>query len=189
MTVELMSEEELLERSPFLAKLQRRRPAPVRWAQLVAIARSSKPPKEPAPWDCCGSSCQPCVKELYKQEKRVWDEVHPDGCEQNGSEAADIQDEIALERDEISSQTAREARRDVQKAEQDRAGPRVEIDLLDTLDHTPISWHLSTVELAVPLDVIGQTLSQLERENRRLRLAEHEAPASHAGFSKRKKGE
>ncbi|KAK4056310.1 hypothetical protein OIO90_002754 [Microbotryomycetes sp. JL221] len=86
MTVPLMDEDELLERSKFLVKLQRRRLAPVRWAQLIAAARSTRPPKEPAPWECCGSSCQPCVKELYREEKRVWDEIHPDGFDDDENE-------------------------------------------------------------------------------------------------------
>ncbi|GAA5845923.1 hypothetical protein JCM3766R1_000862 [Sporobolomyces carnicolor] len=74
-----LSDEELLSQSPFLTKLSRRRLAPVRMSQLCASARSTKPPKEPEPWECCGSSCKPCVRELWREEKRVWDECHPDG--------------------------------------------------------------------------------------------------------------
>ncbi|GAA6033337.1 hypothetical protein JCM8097_006699 [Rhodosporidiobolus ruineniae] len=77
------TQSDLVDRSPFLAKLiSRSRLAPSRLEQFLAAARSSTPPKEPDPWDCCGSSCKPCVRTLWKEEMRVWGEVHPDGVEE-----------------------------------------------------------------------------------------------------------
>ncbi|GAA6020172.1 hypothetical protein JCM11491_005554 [Sporobolomyces phaffii] len=74
-----LTDDELVSQSPFLSKLSRRRLAPVRLAQLFATARAPTPPAAPEPWECCGSSCKPCVRELWKEEMRVWDECHPDG--------------------------------------------------------------------------------------------------------------
>lgn len=100
-------EDDLLDRSPALARLRRKRLAPSRWRDLVKAAGSARPPNEPEPWECCGSSCKPCVLELYRvrplslvllalplscaeltparrslvtqEERKVWQEVHPDG--------------------------------------------------------------------------------------------------------------
>ncbi|GAA5944157.1 uncharacterized protein JCM15063_000164 [Sporobolomyces koalae] len=77
--VSSMSDPELLSQSPFLLKLSRRRLAPSRMSDLYTAARAAKPPKEPELWECCGSSCKPCVNDLYREERRVWDECHPDG--------------------------------------------------------------------------------------------------------------
>lgn len=72
---------DLCDLSPFLASLRRKnRLAPSRLAELVNAAQSEDKPKEPPLWECCGSSCKPCIKELYRQELRVWKECHPD-CE------------------------------------------------------------------------------------------------------------
>ncbi|GAA6033347.1 hypothetical protein JCM8097_006704 [Rhodosporidiobolus ruineniae] len=90
---------DLVNRSPFLSKLiSRSRLAPARLEQLLAAARSSTPPKEPDPWDCCGSSCKPCVRTLWKEEMRVWGEVHPDGVEEEeGEEKGRPEIEIGVE--------------------------------------------------------------------------------------------
>lgn len=97
------TEADLLERSPFLAKLQRRRLAPSRWKDLLEAARSSRAPRPPAPSDCCGSSCMPCVKELHREELRVWNEVHPDGegdeDEDDDSAQVDKAKDVKLETD------------------------------------------------------------------------------------------
>ncbi|GAA5951160.1 hypothetical protein JCM21900_004360 [Sporobolomyces salmonicolor] len=81
-----LTADDLFDRSPFLLKLSKRRLAPSRLAALLAAASSSKPPREPDPWDCCGSSCKPCVRELWREEKRVWGEIHPEGEDQHGGE-------------------------------------------------------------------------------------------------------
>ena len=93
-----LSDLELYDRSPFLLKLSKRRLAPSRLSDLIAAAQSNKPPKEPDPWDCCGSSCKPCVRELWREEKRVWSEVHPEGEEEESEEEEGGPDvEIRLE--------------------------------------------------------------------------------------------
>ncbi|GAA5847869.1 hypothetical protein JCM9279_006675 [Rhodotorula babjevae] len=79
-------EDDLLDRSPALALLRRKRLAPSRWRDLVKAAASSRPPKEPEPWECCGSSCKPCVLELYREERKVWQEVHPNGVSDDEDE-------------------------------------------------------------------------------------------------------
>lgn len=45
---------------------------PIRCEQLLAIAASDDRPERPAAGECCGSSCDPCVNDLYRQELRIW---------------------------------------------------------------------------------------------------------------------
>ncbi|GAA5991588.1 hypothetical protein JCM5350_002625 [Sporobolomyces pararoseus] len=79
-----LTDSELLSLSPYLTKLTLRRNklAPTRSSKLFLSARSKSKPKKPEIWECCGSSCKPCVLELYREEKRVWEECHPDGEEE-----------------------------------------------------------------------------------------------------------
>lgn len=60
--------------SPTLTKLLKARPAPVRETALLAAATSLTKPVKPPAGDCCGSSCDPCVMDLYAQELKVWKE-------------------------------------------------------------------------------------------------------------------
>jgi hypothetical protein len=63
-----------LDRSPTLVKLLKTRLAPVRERELIAKATCPDRPVKPAPGDCCGSSCHPCVMDNYADELRVWKE-------------------------------------------------------------------------------------------------------------------
>ncbi len=63
-----------LDRSPTLVKLLKTRLAPVRERELMAKATCPDRPVRPAPGDCCGSSCHPCVMDNYADELRVWKE-------------------------------------------------------------------------------------------------------------------
>ena len=60
--------------SPTLTRLLKARPAPSRETTLLQAAYSDVKPLKPPPGECCGSSCDPCVMELYAQELRVWKE-------------------------------------------------------------------------------------------------------------------
>lgn len=60
--------------SPTLTKLLKARPAPIRETALISAATSRTKPIKPAAGDCCGSSCDPCVMELFAQELKVWKE-------------------------------------------------------------------------------------------------------------------
>lgn len=60
--------------SPTLKRLLASRPAPIREAKLFEAALSAEKPVKPPPGECCGSSCDPCVMDLYAQEVRVWKE-------------------------------------------------------------------------------------------------------------------
>ncbi|OIW24449.1 hypothetical protein CONLIGDRAFT_685425 [Coniochaeta ligniaria NRRL 30616] len=62
------------DRSPTLVKLLKTRLAPVRERELIAKATCPDRPAKPAPGDCCGSSCHPCVMDNYADELRVWKE-------------------------------------------------------------------------------------------------------------------
>lgn len=91
-----MQEDEVVERSKTFVKLVKHgRLAPLRKAQLLKAATADSAPAAPEPWECCGSHCQPCVKQLHKevrdccvqsrsvlnqsaQELKCWQECHPD---------------------------------------------------------------------------------------------------------------
>ncbi|KEQ93820.1 hypothetical protein AUEXF2481DRAFT_306902 [Aureobasidium subglaciale EXF-2481] len=60
--------------SPTLTKLLKARPAPIRETALLTAASSPTRPIKPPAGDCCGSSCDPCVMDLYAQELKVWKE-------------------------------------------------------------------------------------------------------------------
>ncbi|KAM0712368.1 hypothetical protein Q7P37_011463 [Cladosporium fusiforme] len=60
--------------SPTLARLLKARPAPSRETKLFEAALSDTRPVKPPPGECCGSSCDPCVMDLYAQELKVWKE-------------------------------------------------------------------------------------------------------------------
>jgi hypothetical protein len=60
--------------SPTLTRLLKARPAPSRETNLLNAAFSTTKPVKPPPGECCGSSCDPCVMDLYAQELKVWKE-------------------------------------------------------------------------------------------------------------------
>lgn len=68
----------LTSKSPTLARLLKSRLAPSREETLLAAATAgaegAEKPKKPAADECCGSSCQPCVMDLYREELKVWKE-------------------------------------------------------------------------------------------------------------------
>jgi hypothetical protein len=62
-----------IERSKTLQKISRDA-TPLRMEQLVAMAKNPEKPKKPAPGECCGSSCDPCVMTTYSIELKIWKE-------------------------------------------------------------------------------------------------------------------
>lgn len=60
--------------SPTLTRLLKARPAPSRETTLLEAAFGDAKPVKPPPGECCGSSCDPCVMDLYAQELKVWKE-------------------------------------------------------------------------------------------------------------------
>lgn len=68
------SKAEAKKHSPTLARLLKARPAPSRETTLLQAALSQTKPLKPPPGECCGSSCDPCVMDLYAQEFKVWKE-------------------------------------------------------------------------------------------------------------------
>ncbi|KAB8349532.1 hypothetical protein FH972_023558 [Carpinus fangiana] len=65
-------------RSPTLQKLLKTRLAPIREEQLITSAKSPQKPVKPPAGDCCGSSCNPCVMDLYREELKCWKECWTD---------------------------------------------------------------------------------------------------------------
>lgn len=68
-----LSMSEIKLRSPMFVKLFAVS-TPIRIEQLVEAARMEERPKRPEPGECCGSSCDPCVNTLYREELKVWKE-------------------------------------------------------------------------------------------------------------------
>lgn len=71
------------------------------------------------------SSCKPCVKELYREQLRVWRECHPDGAESD-----EEQDEEAAKEEKAELSLEKE-RRKLEKMQ--RESPKVEIGVEDQL--------------------------------------------------------
>lgn len=129
-----MDEADLLERSPFLVKLKGRRLAPSRLADLYAAAGAKKAPLAPEPWECCGSSCKPCVKELWREELKCWNECHPDGAEEDeeGDERAqETEDEEATRREKEEADRLKLAKLAERK---ERSSPKVDIKVEEKLE-------------------------------------------------------
>lgn len=62
------------DRSPTLTRLLKTRLAPSREKRLLEVAVTASRPIKPGNDECCGSSCKPCVMDLYAEELKVWKE-------------------------------------------------------------------------------------------------------------------
>jgi hypothetical protein len=82
--------------SPTLTRLLKARPAPSRETDLLAAAFSDTKPVKPPPGECCGSSCDPCVMDLYAQELKVWKECAAYRDSVRGMEASEGVDGAGL---------------------------------------------------------------------------------------------
>ncbi|SOV03131.1 uncharacterized protein UDID_00143 [Ustilago sp. UG-2017a] len=62
--------------------LAQRRITNIRKKQLIKAASRAydDPPPPPKPDECCGSSCDPCVKTLWKEELACWRERWGEGA-------------------------------------------------------------------------------------------------------------
>ncbi|CBQ67474.1 conserved hypothetical protein [Sporisorium reilianum SRZ2] len=70
--------------------LAQRKITNIRKKQLVKAASRNydDPPPPPKPDECCGSSCDPCVKTLWKEELACWRERWGDGAQEKASSGA-----------------------------------------------------------------------------------------------------
>ncbi|KAH6646229.1 hypothetical protein BKA67DRAFT_583599 [Truncatella angustata] len=69
-----LTSREARKHSPTLDRLLKSRLAPIREAALLKAAVGEEKPGKPAAGDCCGSSCNPCVMDLYREELNIWKE-------------------------------------------------------------------------------------------------------------------
>jgi hypothetical protein len=83
--------------SPTLTRLLKARPAPSRETNLLNAAFSITKPIKPPPGECCGSSCDPCVMDLYAQELKVWKECAAFREESEAAEAAGLEGSGSVE--------------------------------------------------------------------------------------------
>lgn len=69
--------------------LAQRRITNIRKKQLIKAASRNydDPPPPPKPDECCGSSCDPCVKTLWKEELECWRERWGAGAQEKSSSA------------------------------------------------------------------------------------------------------
>ncbi|CDS00672.1 uncharacterized protein SPSC_02317 [Sporisorium scitamineum] len=67
--------------------LAQRKITNIRKKQLIKAASRNydDPPPPPKPDECCGSSCDPCVKTLWKEELECWRERWGDGAQEKSS--------------------------------------------------------------------------------------------------------
>ena len=87
------------DRSPTLVKLLRKRLAPIREKELIAKALCADRPEKPKLGACCGSSCDPCVMDMYAEELKVWKEcwVKWDGEEEVSKDGSVVKEEVIQE--------------------------------------------------------------------------------------------
>jgi hypothetical protein len=78
--------------------LRHARLAPARLEQLLAAAGRERddPPPPPRPDECCGSSCSPCVKQLWSEELRAWKERWGVGAAAAARRAAKAEARLAV---------------------------------------------------------------------------------------------
>jgi hypothetical protein len=74
------------EETPLFKKLQKTRLTRTRTKQLLRAAEReyNDPPPPPGLGDCCGSSCDPCVRDLWKEEIGIWRERWGDWAVEDG---------------------------------------------------------------------------------------------------------
>ncbi|BGP13107.1 hypothetical protein JCM10213_000890 [Rhodosporidiobolus nylandii] len=52
---------------------------PNRIREIKRRALQDEPPREPAPWECCGGGCAlECVVTIWWEEEKTWRDLHPD---------------------------------------------------------------------------------------------------------------
>ncbi|RAL04132.1 uncharacterized protein BO80DRAFT_256744 [Aspergillus ibericus CBS 121593] len=75
--------------TPFIKK-RRNRLSTTRTKQLVRAAERAynDPPPPPGLGECCGSSCDPCVTDLWKEELTVWRERWGEGAVEGNSSSS-----------------------------------------------------------------------------------------------------
>ena len=78
--------------------LAQRRITNIRKKQLIKAAMRpyDDPPPPPKPDECCGSSCDPCVKTLWKEELACWRERWGPGAQEATSKPAQKKEAKAL---------------------------------------------------------------------------------------------
>ncbi|PYH43702.1 uncharacterized protein BP01DRAFT_358421 [Aspergillus saccharolyticus JOP 1030-1] len=67
--------------------------------QLLRAAERdyNDPPPPPGLGECCGSSCDPCVQDLWREELAVWRERWGEAAQEDGEGSQDKRDQAAGE--------------------------------------------------------------------------------------------
>ncbi|GAA6061720.1 hypothetical protein JCM10212_004952 [Sporobolomyces blumeae] len=87
--------------SPFFKRLVfRGQHSAERLDKIAAAARHDKPPREPAPEECCGEACGlECVTTVWWEEEKTWRDLHPSWRQIKASLAAE-EEELRRAREE-----------------------------------------------------------------------------------------
>ncbi|KAJ5855684.1 uncharacterized protein N7529_009628 [Penicillium soppii] len=87
------------EETPLFKKLQKSRLTRTRTKQLLRAAEReyNDPPPPPGLGDCCGSSCDPCVRDLWKEEIGIWRERWGDWAEEDEKDGKEAKKEVRNE--------------------------------------------------------------------------------------------
>lgn len=92
--------------TPLFKKLQKTRLTKTRTKQLLRAGERdyNDPPPPPGLGDCCGSSCDPCVRDLWKEEIGIWRERWGEWAEEKGTEGEkEKKEEESSEKKEVQS--------------------------------------------------------------------------------------
>lgn len=79
--------------------LAQRKITNIRKKQLIKAASRGydDPPPPPKPDECCGSSCDPCVKTLWKEELACWRQRWGEGAQEKPASSATQQKKVEPE--------------------------------------------------------------------------------------------
>ncbi|GAD93499.1 hypothetical protein ANI_1_2110184 [Paecilomyces variotii No. 5] len=97
---------------PFIKAAKRKRLTATRTKQLLRAAsrEHNDPPPPPGLGDCCGSSCDPCVRDLWKEELTCWKERWGDAADESGGKGQTNNQSTDQDYDQKSNQENREGK-------------------------------------------------------------------------------
>ncbi|KAJ5446756.1 hypothetical protein N7445_001577 [Penicillium cf. griseofulvum] len=90
------------EETPLFKTLYKTRLTKTRTKQLLRAGERAynDPPPPPGLGDCCGSSCDPCVRDLWKQEIGIWRERWGDwGVEDGAKEKSEKKEKLGKKKE------------------------------------------------------------------------------------------
>jgi hypothetical protein len=89
------------EETPLFKTLYKTRLTKTRTKQLLRAGERAynDPPPPPGLGDCCGSSCDPCVRDLWKQEIGIWRERWGDWGVEDGAKESEKKEKLGKKKE------------------------------------------------------------------------------------------